>query len=156
MEYSPPAPSKFDRVNREPEPSKEVSPQVSTSNPRGNQGPLTREFPGLHVDPALPSTLQENLRLTKTDRLIQVSTRGFYRANAQGEQLLTERTLVETLIVMHERIAAVENDAMRERAARVLAEERLRNSELLVRFLQSEAVARETQGVKRPQDERDP
>jgi hypothetical protein len=70
MEYSPPAPSKFDRVDREPEPSKKVSPQVSRSNPRGNQGPLPRNFPGIHVDSALPSTLQENLRLTKTDRLI--------------------------------------------------------------------------------------
>jgi hypothetical protein len=156
MEYSPPAPSKFDRVDREPEPSKEVSPQISRSNPRGNQGPLPLNFPGHHVDPALPSTLQENLRLTKTDHLIQMAARGFYRANAHGEQPLTERTLVETLIVMHERIAAVENEAMRERAARVLAEERLRNSELLVRFLQSEAAARETQGVKRPRDERDP
>jgi hypothetical protein len=156
MEYSPPAPSKFDQVDREPEPSKEVSPQVSRSNPRGNKGPLPRNFPGIHVDPALPSTLQENLRLTKTDHLIQMSARGFYRANAHGEQPLTERTLVETLIVMHERISAVENDAMRERAARVLAEERLRNSELLVRFLQSEAAARETQGVKLPRDERDP
>jgi hypothetical protein len=86
------------------------------------------DFPGLHVDQALPSTLQENLRLTKTDRLIQVSTRGFYRANAHGEQPLTERTLVETLIVMHEHIIADENDAMRERSARVLAEERLRSS----------------------------
>jgi hypothetical protein len=27
LEYSPPAPSKFDRVDREPEPSKEISPQ---------------------------------------------------------------------------------------------------------------------------------
>jgi hypothetical protein len=45
---------------------------------------------------------------------------------------------------------------MRERAARVLAEERLRNSELLVRVLQSEAPARETHGVKHPRDERDP
>jgi hypothetical protein len=116
----------------------------------GNQGPLPRDFPGLHVDQALPLTLQENLRRTKTDRLIQLSTRGFYRPNAQGEQTLTERTLVETLIVMHEHITAVENDAMRERAARVLAEERLRNSELLVRLLQSEAAAKETQGVKRP------
>jgi hypothetical protein len=121
-----------------------------------NQRPLPRDFPGLHVDPALPSTIQENLRLTKTDRLIQMSARGFYRANAQGEQPLTERTLVETLIVIHEHIAAVENDAMRERVARVLAEERLMNSELLVRFLQSEAAARETQGLKRPRDERDP
>jgi hypothetical protein len=85
-----------------------------------------------------------------------MSARGFYRSNAHGEQQSTERTLVETLIVMHERIAAVEDDAMRERAARVLAEERLRNSELLVRFLQSEAAARETQGVKSPRDERDP
>jgi hypothetical protein len=156
MEYSPPATSKFDRVYREPETSKEVSPQVSRSNPRGNQRPFPREFPGLHVDPALPSTLQDNLRLTKTDRLIQLSARGFYRANAQGEQPLTERTLVATLIAMHEHITVVENDARRERAARVLAEERLRNSELLVRFLQSEAAARETQGVKRPRDERDP
>jgi hypothetical protein len=121
-----------------------------------NQRPLRRDFFGLHVDPALPPTLQEKLRLTKTDHLIQMSARGFYRANAHGEQPLTERTLVETLIVMHERIAAVENDAMRERAARVLAEERLKNSELLVRFLQNEAAARETQGVKRPRDERDP
>jgi hypothetical protein len=156
MGHSPRAPSKFDRVDREPELPKEVSPQVSRSNPRGNQRPLPRDFPGLHVDPALPSTLQENLPLTKTDRLIQVSTRGLYRANARGEQPLTERTLVETLIVMHEHITAIENDAMRERAARVLADECLRNSELLVRFPQSEAEARETQGVKRPRDERDP
>jgi hypothetical protein len=85
-----------------------------------------------------------------------MAARDFYRANAHGEQPLTERTLVETLIMMHERIAAVENEAMRERAARVLAEERLRNSELLVRFLQSEAAARETQGVKRPRDDQDP
>jgi hypothetical protein len=85
-----------------------------------------------------------------------MAARDFYRANAHGEQPLTERTLVESPIVMHERIDAVENEAMRERAARVLAEERLRNSELLVRFLQSEAAARETQGVKRPRDERDP
>jgi hypothetical protein len=77
--------------------------------------------------------------------------RGFYRANDHGEQPLTERTLVEKLIVMHEHITAVENDAMRERAARVLAEERFRNTELLVRFLQSEAAARETQGVKVPE-----
>jgi hypothetical protein len=124
MEYSPPATSKFDRVYREPETSKEVSPQVSRSNPRGNQRPFPREFPGLHVDPALPSTLQDNLRLTKTDRLIQLSARGFYRANAQGEQPLTERTLVATLIAMHEHITVVENDARRERAARVLAVER--------------------------------
>jgi hypothetical protein len=102
MEYSFTAHKKFDRVDREPEPSKEVAPQVSRSNPRGNQGLLSRIFPGIHVDPALPSTLQENLRLTMTDRLIQVSTRGFYRANAHGEQPLTERTLV--LIVMHEHI----------------------------------------------------
>jgi hypothetical protein len=85
-----------------------------------------------------------------------MAARDFYRANAHGEQPLIERTLVETLIVMHERIAAVENEAMRERSARVLAEERLRNSELLVRFLQGEAASRETQGVKRPRDERDP
>jgi hypothetical protein len=124
MDYSPPAPSKLDRVDREPEPSKEVSLQVSRSDPRGNQGQLPRNFPGLHVDPALPSTLQDNLRLTKTDHLIQMAARDFYRANAHGEQPLTERTLVETLIVMHERIAAVENEAMRERAARVLAEKR--------------------------------
>jgi hypothetical protein len=121
-----------------------------------NELPLPRGFPGTHVDPALPSTLQDSLRLSKTDRLIQMSARGFNRTNAQGEQPLTERTLVEMLIVMHEHIAAVENDAMRERAARVLAEERLRNSELLVRFLKSDAAARETQGVKRPRDERDP
>jgi hypothetical protein len=156
MGHSPRVPSKFDRVDREPELPKEVSPQVSRSNPRGNHRLLPRDFPGLHIDPILPSTLQENLRLTKTDRLIQVSTRGFYRANTHGEQPLTERTLVETLIVMHEHITAVENDARRERATRVLAEERLRNSELLVRFLQSEAAARETHGVKRPRDERDP
>jgi hypothetical protein len=85
-----------------------------------------------------------------------MAARDFYRSNAHGEQPLTERTLVETLIVMHERIAAVENEAMRERSTRVLAEERLRNSELLVRFLQSEAASTETQGVKRPRDERDP
>jgi hypothetical protein len=84
-----------------------------------------------------------------------MAARDFYRANAHGEQPLTERTLVETLIVMHERIVAVANEAIKERAARVLAEERLRNSELLVRFLQSEAAAREPQGVKRPRDERD-
>jgi hypothetical protein len=69
---------------------------------------------------------------------------------------LTERTLVEPLIAMHEHITAVENDARRERAARVLAEEILRNSELLVRFLQSEAADRETKEMKRPRDERDP
>jgi hypothetical protein len=47
-----------------------------------NQRPLRRDFFGLHVDPVLPPTLQEKLRLTKTDRLIQMAARGFYRANA--------------------------------------------------------------------------
>ena len=155
-EYSPRAPSKFDRVDREPEPPKEVSPPVSRSNPMGSQRNFLRVSPGRHADPPLPTTLQERLRRTNADRLIQLSARHFYRPNAHGEQPLTEGTLVETLIMMHEHLATFESDVRRERAARILAEERLSNSELLVRFLQSEVAAKETQGVKRPREEWDP
>ena len=155
-EYSPRAPSKFDRVDREPEPPKEVSPQVSRSNPMGSQRNVLRVSPGRHADPPLPTTLQERLRRTNADRLIQLSARNFYRPNAHGEQPLTEGILVETLIMMHEHLATFESDVRRERAARILAEERLSNSELLVRFLQSEVAAKETQGVKRPREEWDP
>ena len=155
-EYSPRTPSKFDRVDREPEAPKEVSPHVSRSNPMGSQRNFLRVSPGRHADPPLPTTLQERLRRTNADRLIQLSARHFYRPNAHGEQPLTEGILVETLIMMHEHLATFESDVRRERAARILAEERLSNSELLVRFLQSEVAAKETQGVKRPREEWDP
>ena len=122
----------------------------------GSQRNFLRVSPGRHADPPLPTTLQERLRRTNADRLIQLSARHFYRPNAHGEQPLTEGTLVETLIMMHEHLATFESDVRRERAARILAEERLSNSELLVRFLQSEVAAKETQGVKRPREEWDP
>jgi hypothetical protein len=59
-------------------------------------------------------------------------------------------------MVMHQHIRAIENVLDETRAARAVTEERLRNAELLVRFLQSETAAKRTQGVKRPRDERDP
>jgi hypothetical protein len=122
----------------------------------GDQRVSPREFPGLQVDPALPLTLQERLRRTNAVSLIQNSTRGYYQPYAKGDQPLTEATLVEKLIVMHQHIHSIENVLDEMRAARAVTEERLRDSELLVRFLQSEAATREIHGVKRPRDERDP
>jgi hypothetical protein len=52
----------------------------------------------------LPLTLQERLRRTNAVSLIQIPTRGYYQPNAKGDQPLTEATLVETLIVMHQHI----------------------------------------------------
>jgi hypothetical protein len=122
----------------------------------GDQRISPREFPGLQIDPALPLTLQERLRRTNAVSLIQISTRGYYQPNANGDQPLTEATLVETLIVMHRHIRAIENVLDETRAARAVTEERLRNAELLVRFLQSETAAKRTQGVKRLREETDP
>jgi hypothetical protein len=122
----------------------------------GDQRVSPREFPGLQVDPALPLTLQELLRRTNAVSLTQISTRGYYQPNANGDHPLAEATLVETWIVMHQHIRAIENVLDETRAARAVTEERLRNAELLVRFLQSETADKRTQGVKRPRDERDP
>jgi hypothetical protein len=116
----------------------------------GDQRVSPLEFPGLQVDPALPLTLQERLRRTNAVSLIQISTRGYYQPNANGYQPLTEATLVEMLIVMHQHIRAIENVLDETRAARAVTEERFRNAELLVRFLQSETAVKRTQGVKRP------
>jgi hypothetical protein len=96
------------------------------------------------------------LRRTNAVSLIQISTRGYYQPNANGDQPLTEATLVETLVVKHQHIRAIENVLDETRAARAVTEERLRNAELLVRFLQSETAAKRTQGVKRPREETDP
>jgi hypothetical protein len=50
-----------------------------------------------------------------------------------------------------------ENNQLRNaRAAWDIAEERLRNAELLVKFLRIEAASRETQGHKRPREKPDP
>jgi hypothetical protein len=156
LDDSPPIPSKFDRIDREPESPKEFSQPASRINPMGDQRISPREFPGLQIDPALPLTLQERLRRTNAVSLIQISTRGYYQPNANGDQPLTEATLVETLIVMHRHIRAIENVLDETRAARAVTEERLRNAELLVRFLQSETAAKRTQGVKRLREETDP
>jgi hypothetical protein len=100
-------PSKLDRIYREPEPSKEVPPLVTRTIPMGNQFAAPREFPGLHVDPAFSLTPQERLLRTNAVSLIKVSTRGLYRPKAHGDQPLTEVSLVETLISMHEHIRAI-------------------------------------------------
>jgi hypothetical protein len=156
LDDSPPIPSKFDLIDREPASPKEVSQQATKTNPMGDQRVSPREFPGLQVDPGLPLTLQERLRRTNAVSLTQISTRGYYQPNANGDQPLTEATLVEAWIVMHQHIRAIEIVLDETRAARAVTEERLRNAELLVRFLQSETAAKRTQGFKRPRDERDP
>jgi predicted transcriptional regulator len=122
----------------------------------GDQCVSPREFPGLPVDQALPLTLQEHLRRTNAVSLIQISNRGYYQSDANGDQPLTEATLFETLIVMRQHIRAIENILGETRAARAVTEERLRNAELLVRFIQSETAAKRTQVVKRPREETDP
>jgi hypothetical protein len=85
LDDSPPIPSKFDRIDREPESPKEVSQQATRTNPMGDQRVSAREFPGLQVDPALPLALQQRLRRTNAVSLIQISTRGYYQPNANGD-----------------------------------------------------------------------
>jgi rhamnose utilization protein RhaD (predicted bifunctional aldolase and dehydrogenase) len=75
----------------------------------GDQRVSPREFPGLQVDPALPLILQERLRRTNAVSLIKNPTRWYYQPNANVDQPLTEATLVEKLIVMHQHIRAIEN-----------------------------------------------
>jgi hypothetical protein len=72
LDDCPPIPSKFDRIDREPESPKEVSQQATRTNPMGDQRVSPREFPGLQVDTALPLTLQECLRRTNAVSLIQI------------------------------------------------------------------------------------
>jgi hypothetical protein len=156
LDDSPPIPSKFYRIDREPESPNEVSQQATRTSPMSDPSVSPREFPGLQVDPALSLTIQERLRRTNAVILINISTRGYYQPNANGDQPLTEATLVETLIVMHQHIQAIENVLDETNAAWSVTEERLRNAELLVRFLQSETAAKRTQGVKRPREETDP
>jgi hypothetical protein len=69
---------------------------------------------------------------------------------------LTEDVLVETIRRMNNVI--FENDQLlrNARAARDVAEERLRNAELLVNLLRNEATSGETQGHKRLREELGP
>jgi hypothetical protein len=134
LDDSPHIPSQFDRINREPESPEQCLQPATRTSLLGDQHVSPREFPGLQVDPALPLTLQECLRRTNAVILIQISTRG-YQPNANGDQPLIQATLVETLIVMHQHIRAIERVLDETRAARAVTEERLRNAELLVRFL---------------------
>jgi translation initiation factor 2 beta subunit (eIF-2beta)/eIF-5 len=67
---------------------------------------------------------------------------------------LTDDDLVETIRHMNKVIYENHQILRNVRSARDIAEERLRNAEIHVKFLHKEA--RETQGHKRPREELDP
>jgi hypothetical protein len=150
---SPNLPSKFDRVDRV-ENRAQLMPTARTS-PRLSNLPPPKTGPDGGLDLWLPLALQERLRAVGVLPILHISARGYYRPNAQGEQPLTEDVLVETIRRMNNVI--FENDQLlrNARVDRDIAEERLRNAELLVQFLRNEA-ARETQGHNRPREEPDP
>jgi hypothetical protein len=150
---SPSLPSKFDRVDRV-ENRTPLMPTARTS-PKPSNLLSPRTGPDGGQDLWLPRTLQERLRAVRVLPILHISARGYYRPNAQGEQPLTEDVLVETIRRMNNIISESDQLLRNARAARDIAEERLRNAELLVQFLRNEA-ARETQGYKRPREEPDP
>jgi hypothetical protein len=153
---SPPVPSKFDKVDRGPEPTKEALPSVPRMYRMGEKySDLRREISDVQVDFALPLTLQNRLRECRADALIQVSAKDYYPPDLDGNQPLTEATLMEMILDLHWYLRRAETAADSERATRLLAEERLRNSKILVKFLQREAAAaKDTQGIKRPREGR--
>jgi hypothetical protein len=129
--------------------SESVAPMATPKEiqPVGSEGPFV-----FTEDPALTPSFIQRLQERRLLPTIQKYCRDSYARDASGYQPYTELVLADSIDCLEDSLIATEKLLNDERAARRLADDRLVNAELLVKFLRGDTTSEGANGVKRPRD----
>jgi hypothetical protein len=103
-------------------------------------------------DPALTPSLIQCLQDHRLLETIQEYSRVCYAKDTGGYKPLTERVLTDAIGCLEDSLKDTEKLLNEEREARRLAEDRLANAELLVKFMRGDTTSEGVHGVKRPRE----
>jgi hypothetical protein len=103
-------------------------------------------------DPALTPSLIQCLQDHRLLETIQDYSRVCYAKDARGYKPLTERVLTDAIGCFEDSLKDKEKLLDEEREARRLAEDRLANSELLVKFRRGDTTSDGVHGGQRPRE----